>query len=267
VELHRFKLPNYQLGVIVGLLLSDGWLYYASANYKYPRFGLEQAFSQSYYVWSVLGILYYYCYSLPRFKTKNRNNIQTSSVTFATRSMPCLVEVFKDFYLLGKKVVPENIYHRLAPVSLAHVIMGDGTAVYGGISICTYSFTVKDVVRLIYGLIIKYRLKCTLHMSDNKPRIFISSKSMDLLTSIINPYIIPSMKYILLTQYSISSQIKKVREFAPLQDISATRAICIKNLPFTAVFCYTEPLKEICIKHAIPTYLYSIFIGLLLSEG
>jgi hypothetical protein len=52
-----------------------------------------------------------------------------------------------------------------------------------------------------------------------------------------------------------------------LQDISSTRAICIKNLPFTAVFCYTEPLKERGIKHAIPPYLYSIFIYLLLSEG
>jgi len=123
--------------------------------------------------------------------------------------MPCLVEFFNDFYLNGKKVVPENIYHRLAPVSLAHLIMGDGTAVSSGIRICTDSFTLKDVVRLINVLIIKYRLKCTLHMSDNKPRICISSKYMDLLTSIINPYIIPSMKYKLLTQSSISSQIKK----------------------------------------------------------
>jgi len=204
-----FKLPNDQQGVIVGLLLSDGWLSYASANNKYPHFGFEQAFSQSSYVWSVFGIFSHYCYSLPRFKTKNRNNIQTSSVTFATRSMPCLVEFFNDFYLNGKKVVPENIYHRLAPVSLAHLIMGDGTAVSSGIRICTDSFTLKDVVRLINVLIIKYRLKCTLHMSDNKPRIFISSKSMDLLTSFINPYIIPSMKYKLLTQCSISSQIKK----------------------------------------------------------
>ena len=87
--------------------------------------------------------------------------------------------------------------------------MGDGTAVSGGIRICTYSFTVQDVVRLINVLIIKYRLKCTLHMTDNKPRIFIRSKSMDLLTSIINPYIIPSMKYKLITQSNISSQIKK----------------------------------------------------------
>jgi hypothetical protein len=94
----------------------------------------------------------------------------------------------------------------LAPVSLAHLIMGDGTAVSGGIRICTDSFTVQDVVRLINVLIIKYRLKCTLHMSDNKPRIFISSKSMDLLTSIINPYIVPSMRYKLTTQ---SSHIKK----------------------------------------------------------
>lgn len=40
-----------------------------------------------------------------------------------------------------------------------------------------------------------------------------------------------------------------------------------KNLPFTAVFCYTDPLKEICIRHVIPPYFYSIFIGLLLSEA
>ena len=209
VELHMFKLPRYQQAAIVGLLLSDGWLSYSSDKSKHPRFGFEQAFSQSSYVWSVFGIFSHYCYSLPRYKTKNRNNRQTSSVAFATRSMPCLVEFFNGFYLNGKKVVPENIYNILAPVSLAHLIMGDGTAVSGGIRICTDSFTVQDTVRLINVLIIKYRLKCTLHMAENKPRIFISSKSMDLLTSIINPYIIPSMKYKLITQSSTCSQIKK----------------------------------------------------------
>lgn len=87
--------------------------------------------------------------------------------------------------------------------------MGDGTALSGGIRIYTYSFTVEDVVRLINVLIIKYRLKCTLHVIDNKPSIFISSKSMYLLTSIINPYIVPSMKYKLITQSSKSCPIKK----------------------------------------------------------
>lgn len=33
VELNMFKLPQYQCSIIVGLLLSDGWLSYASANH------------------------------------------------------------------------------------------------------------------------------------------------------------------------------------------------------------------------------------------
>nr|YP_009945119.1 hypothetical protein [Monilinia laxa]QOE17483.1 hypothetical protein [Monilinia laxa] len=235
IELTMFKLSEYQRGIIVGLLLSDGWLSYASANNKSPRFGFEQAFSQSSYVWSVYWMLSYYCYSLPKFKTKTRNSKQTSSVSFVTRSLPpnCFVEFFYCFYHEGKKIIPEHIYHLLTPVSLAHLIMGDGSAVsfpplffppsffYNykfiiyivikffikkkgknlgiGIRISTDSFTVQEVVRLINVLVIKYRLKCTLHMINNKPRIFISSKSMVLLTPIINPHIIPSMKYKLIT--------------------------------------------------------------------
>ncbi len=66
------KLPNYQKAVIVGILLSDGWLSSASINNKYPRFGLEQAFTQSSYLWSVYGSLSHYCYSLPKYKIRIR---------------------------------------------------------------------------------------------------------------------------------------------------------------------------------------------------
>jgi hypothetical protein len=269
IELNMFKLPEYQRGIIVGLLLSDGWLSYPSANNKFPRFGFEQTFSQSSYVWSVYWMLSHYCYSLPRFKTKTRNNIQTSSVTFATRSLPCFVEFFDCFYHNGKKVIPEHIYHLLTPVSLAHLIMGDGSVVSGGIRISTDSFTVQDVVRLINVLVIKYRLKCTLHMINNKPRIFISSKSMVLWIPIINPYIIPSMKYKLITKSNQNLLLSVPEPNLPnqkvigLHGISSTGAIK-EN---TAVICYIEPVKEICIKHILPPYLYSIFIGLLLSKG
>jgi hypothetical protein len=179
------------------------------------------------------------------------------------------VEFFDCFYHNGKKVIPEHIYHLLTPVSLAHLIMGDGSAVSGGIRISTDSFTVQDVVRLINVLVIKYRLKCTLHIINNKPRIFISSKSMVLLIPIINPYIIPSMKYKLITKsnqnllLSAQSQIYLTKKVIGLHGISSTGAIK-EN---TAVICYIEPVKEICIKHILPPYLYSIFIGLLLSKG
>ena len=49
--------------------------------------------------------------------------------------------------------------------------------------------------------------------------------------------------------------------------MSLTRDMCINNLPFTAVFFYREPPRKICIKNAIPSYFYSIFISLLLSGG
>jgi hypothetical protein len=87
--------------------------------------------------------------------------------------------------------------------------MSDGTALSGGIRICTDYFTVQDVVRWINVLIIKYRLKCTLHMIDKKARIFLRSKSMYLLISIINPYTVPSMNYKLITQSSNDCPINK----------------------------------------------------------
>ena len=36
-------LPSYQLGIVVGLLLSDGWLIYASSTHKNARLGLTQS--------------------------------------------------------------------------------------------------------------------------------------------------------------------------------------------------------------------------------
>jgi hypothetical protein len=105
------------------------------------------------------------------------------------------VEFYNLFYLNNKKVICQNIYDLLTPVALAHLIMGDGSALSGGLRISTDSFTIIEVVKLINVLIIKYGLKCTLHTASGKPRIFISSKSMKLLKSIVNPHIVPSMKY------------------------------------------------------------------------
>lgn len=104
IELNMVELPNYKGAVIIGLFLSHGGLSYASDNNNYPRLGFEQAFSKFFYVWLVYRVFSHYCYSFPRFRT--RNYIQTSSVTFSTRSLPCLVEVFNAFYKDGEKVVP-----------------------------------------------------------------------------------------------------------------------------------------------------------------
>jgi hypothetical protein len=96
------------------------------------------------------------------------------------------------FYDNKVKVIPQNIYELLTPVALAHLIMGDGAVRSSGLIICTDSFTVPDVVRLMNVLIIRYRLECSLQYSTNRqPIIYIKQVSMPLLRSIVAPLFPP----------------------------------------------------------------------------
>ena len=102
--------------------------------------------------------------------------------------MPCFTELYPLFYTGGVKVIPENIYNMLTPVVLAHIIMGDGSWACHGLILCTDSYSVSDIVRLINVLIIKYRLDCTLrYHAATQPRIYIKKGSMPLLRQIVSP--------------------------------------------------------------------------------
>nr|QBM09620.1 hypothetical protein [Dactylella sp.] len=297
IELYMIKLPIKQCGIIVGLLLSDGWLSYASVNNKYPRLGFEQTSSQSSYVWFVYWDLSHYCYSLPKYKHKTRKNTVTNSVSFTTRSLPCLAEIYNLFDLNKKKIIPSNIYDLLTPVALAHMIMGDGSGTASGLRISTDSFSVKEVVLLINVLIIKYGLKCSLNMIGGKPRIYISSSSLELLKSIINPFIVPSMQYKLIKKHKSnslsSSNIINKRPYSTFHfpsneqktlvhlNLFNTKQTCLLSkfaryegtelilykLKKNIAIINNKDIKEINVKSVISPQEYSIFIGLLLSHG
>lgn len=114
-----------------------------------------------------------------------------------TRSMPCLTEIYVLFYPNKVKVIPLDIYNLLTPIALAHLIMGDGSAKQQySLKICTDSYSVKDVVRLMNVLIIRYELDCTLRFhTPTKPRIHIKQRSMLKLRAIVRPYFCESMMY------------------------------------------------------------------------
>jgi hypothetical protein len=84
---------------------------------------------------------------------------------FFTRTYPSFTELYDLFYVNYVKVVPTDIYNLITPIALAHWIMGDGGRVNKGLMLCTHNFSVKDVVRLINVLIIKYQLDCSIHLS------------------------------------------------------------------------------------------------------
>ena len=100
--------------------------------------------------------------------------------------MPCLTELRELFYPAkhGVKIVPYNIFQLLTPIALAHLIMGDGSVKDYGLILCTNSYSVQDVVRLMNVLIIRYRLECTIHLKKQNQKIeymiYINQSSMPL---------------------------------------------------------------------------------------
>lgn len=188
-------LAPYPKSVIVGLLLSDGWLSRASATNKNCRLGFAQSGAHSKYFWFVFFSLAHYCSSYPIVRDRTRLGKQNISLQFFTRSLTCITELYFLFYPKGVKIVPEDIYNMLTPVALAHMIMGDGGVQRHGLQLCTDSFTISDVVRLINVLILRYTLDCTLQMDRQYPRIYIKQVSIPLLRSIVISHMHPSMYY------------------------------------------------------------------------
>ncbi|MBY3556052.1 hypothetical protein HGI15_22200 [Modestobacter lapidis] len=89
--------------------------------------------------------------------------------------------------------------------------MDDGTNQNGHIKLCTDSFSPKDISFLQGVLYNKYGIVTTIHNAGNKDkeshliqehfRIYIRAKSMPTLINLIDPFMIPSMKYKLGTRY------------------------------------------------------------------
>lgn len=78
-------------------------------------------------------------------------------------------------------------------MALAHLIMGDETYWGVGIRLCTDSYSLQDVVRLINVLIIRYRVNPTVHTDRGRYIIYIPKNSVLILIPVLKPHKVPSM--------------------------------------------------------------------------
>ncbi len=118
------QLPNIQKSVVVGLILSDGWLRFPDKSSKNALIGFKQSLAHSDYVWFVFSFLSHYCNITPQLKKGIKSGIPFYGLEFVTRSLPCFTEFYTIFYVNGVKVIPKNIYELLTPVAFAHLIKG-----------------------------------------------------------------------------------------------------------------------------------------------
>nr|YP_009574610.1 LAGLIDADG endonuclease [Orbilia dorsalia]QBF58411.1 LAGLIDADG endonuclease [Orbilia dorsalia] len=228
---------------MVGLILSDAWIKFSSKTSKNALLGFSQSNVNSKYFWFVFFSLSHYCSSYP-LKVKDRLGTNTIELQFETRSMTCITELYLLFYSEKIKVIPQNIYNLLTPIALAHLIMGDGSWQRHGLIVCTDSYKLVDVVRLMNVLIIRYRLGCTIRVNNkNKYRIYINQSSMALLVDAISPYMHYSMVYKLNSWLNTPRDRNEIEVFDVENNITTTycsisEAAKKLNIPKSAIVNY-----------------------------
>jgi hypothetical protein len=120
-----------------------------------------------------------------------------SVIYFNTFSLPCLNELYKLFYLLGKKTVPSNIDELLTVLALAYWICDDGGFYKRDrvVVLNTQGFSLEEVELLMIVLKQNFGLKCTIKKERETFAIRISSDSLSTLQALLKDVMPPMMLY------------------------------------------------------------------------
>jgi len=134
--------------IIIGLLLSDGWMQKNSG--WNPRFCLKQSIIHFDFLWSVFYKLAILCSNYPILVSNMMKGKKFNALTFQTRQLTCLNEIFELFYTnishTSKKVIKYDLFFYLDYLAIAYWIMGDGSKRNKGITLCTDNFTIQEIV-------------------------------------------------------------------------------------------------------------------------
>lgn len=204
-------ISNKTYEVITGELLGDGHIRNNKNNGR-----LEFTFSSNilYYInYLKFNVLKDICNDTKPTPWPKENPTQ---YWFSSKYMPILFNIHKEWYKLNtnklnssykyNKILPNNIYDLLTPISIAHWLMGDGYYDNGDKTIifCTDNFTKDEVLLLINILNNKFNIKSTLVKRNYKDkynneinhyRLRISRLNLNKFINLIKPYMIPEMYY------------------------------------------------------------------------
>lgn len=191
---NMIKITLFQRSIIVGLILSDGWVQRRSG--WNPRIGFKQSLKNFEFFWDVFTQLSSLCSGYPWLTKNMKRGKLFFGIEINTRQLNSLLEVYNLFYLEpNKKILKVELFDYLDYISIAYWIMGDGAKKNKGITLCTDSFSFKEVVLLMNILKIKFDINSTIHLEKYKPRIYINNKELEKILPHIKPYIVKSMLY------------------------------------------------------------------------
>jgi len=203
IERNEINLPDNINNALVGILLSDDHLQRRSLSSNVRFIFCQSGKIEKRPYFDLIYFMFRFCctndseYYIKRWISKKKGE-EYSSISFATKQLPCFTKIYSLWYLNKKKIVPTNIEELLTSEGLAYWIMEDGSRQNLGLHLSVYAFTWQKVKLLMSVLENKFDLKCSCHIHSSiggKWRIYIWEKSMEKLKILVTPYMVRSMLY------------------------------------------------------------------------
>jgi LAGLIDADG DNA endonuclease family len=191
---------SYIFSEIIGHLLGDGSLTLTWSS-KNPFFIFTQGFLRFKYTWFVFNNINFLCKSMPRLGKSNRKGKISYNIQILTRSYPFLKELYDIFYIKKDKkiikIIPKEMFYWLNPIVMAYWAMDDGgnTSSGSGFYLHTKGFDFESVYYLVGIIHYKFNIICTVQNHENRPVVYITSKSKKRYINMIEPYFHESLLY------------------------------------------------------------------------
>lgn len=207
-ERDLIKLTFFLKSMLIGILLSDGNI--SKKGKENPRISIQHSFKSFEYVWTIFHKMSVLTHSYPALNLRNFRDAIHYTLSFKTRQLQCLNELYLLFYSLNSKVktISPEIFHYFNHIVLAYWIMGDGSKYgKGGIQLCTDSYSLSEVILLMNILKIKFDIDSSIlwvtsvSLRDRKtvlgkrPRIIINKHNFDKVRAQIRLYFTSDFLY------------------------------------------------------------------------
>ena len=179
------SLSEFQQQLILGCVLGDGYM----RKKTHAHLQITHSFKQRKYVDWKYQILKNLVITPPKTYKGNGDRV---GYRFFTKSLPELTSIYKRFYSNKVKVVPKDII--LKPLTLAVWYMDDGSKSYKSCYFNTQGFDLRSQNNLIEALA-RLKIRTRLNKDKQQFRIRVLTSSTPHLMSIIEPYVVKSMRY------------------------------------------------------------------------
>lgn len=193
----KLALTDLQREMLVGLLLGDACLETQNRGRTY-RLKIEHSITQAEYVQHLYEAFREWVLRGPQIKSQQIAGKTYQKLWFNTVSHGAFRFYAQQFYRNGTKVVPKLIHRFLTARGLAYWFMDDGSIKSKqskGVLFNTQGFAEQDIAKLIKVLREKFGLEAKQRRQPEGQQIYISGRSYERFRALVEPYLIPQMRY------------------------------------------------------------------------